>query len=441
MDTAFEKRVIAKVAWRLIPFLVLSYMLNFVDRVNLGFAALTMNKEFGFSATVFGWGAGILFFGYFFFGIPCNLALSRWGARRCLSSILVLWGIVSACMIFIRGEYSFYAMRFLLGAAEAGFFPGVILYLTLWFPASYRATFVSRFMFAQPIALMVGSAVSGWLLGLDGAWGIAGWKWLFVLEGIPAAVVGLIAFGYLTNRPKDATWLAPEERTWLQDTLDREAAMVSAKQKISAWKALSNPRLLLLCVIYTAMVIGVYGVNMWLPQIVRSFGETDPRTIGILAAIPFLAASIGMLIVGKSSDFFKERKLHVTATMLMAGLALLASTQTTGSIPVTILLLSISSIGMYACMPIFWTIPPTFLTGAAVAAGIGLINSIGNLGGFAGPFLIGWIKDETGSFMSGLIFLGVCVVLGSILTYFVCRRAEADSARAAAPLAAVGSAR
>ncbi|MDR3435602.1 MAG: MFS transporter [Telmatospirillum sp.] len=437
-DDKYGNDIIRKISWRLIPFLVFSYILCFVDRVNLGFAALTMNKEFGFSPTVFGWGAGILFVGYFFFGVPSNLGLHKYGARRWIAGIMIIWGFVSTSMIFIQGTTSFFAIRFLLGAAEAGFFPGIILYLTLWFPSKYRGQIVSRFMFAQPIALMLGSAVSGWLLEMDGVLGVAGWKWLFLLEGFPSSLIGIVALFFLTDLPAKALWLKPEERNWLQTELDNECRSVEATSQAphSLWETIANGRVLLLCLIYVCMVIGVYGVNMWLPQIVKTFGNAGAGQIGIVAAIPFLAASIGMLLIGASSDRFQERKWHVTCSTLLAGTALVASAFTQQHQVLTILLLSISSIGMYGCMPIFWTIPPTFLTGTAVAAGIGFINAIGNLGGFLGPFLVGYIKDSTGSFISGLLFLGGCTVLGSFLVYLVCKKAEASAPRTAEPVKA-----
>ena len=432
-DKSFEKSVINKVTWRLIPFLVLSYLLCYIDRVNLGFAALTMNKELGFSATVFGWGAGLLFVGYFLFEVPSNLALQRFGARIWIARIMITWGIISAAMALIQGTVSFYVMRFLLGAAEAGFFPGIILYLTYWFPAEYRGVIISRFMFAQPIALMLGSAVSGWLLNLDGVWGISGWKWLFVLEGLPSVLLGIVTLFYLTDKPEKAAWLEPDERKWLQARLDAERSKVEAVRKYGFWETLLNPRVLLLGFTYVCIVIGIYGVNMWLPQIVKTFSSQLSNTqIGLISAIPFVAAAIGMLFIGISSDRFQERKWHLTITTALAGLTLLASAYTGSSSPAwTIFFLSVSSICLYGCMPIFWTYPPAFLTGTAAAAGIALINSIGNLGGFAGPFAVGWIKDTTGNFLSGLIFLGVSAVIGALVAYVVCTKTEQIQAKAA----------
>lgn len=421
-----EKEIISKVSWRLIPFLVVSYLLCFVDRVNLGFAALTMNTEFGFTATIFGWGAGILFIGYFFFGVPSNLALQKYGARKWLALIMVVWGILSACMAFIQGTASFLCLRFLLGAAEAGFFPGVILYLTYWFPAKYRGVIISRFMFAQPIALMLGSALSGWILGMDGYMGVAGWKWMFILEGLPSSVMGVIALSYLTDTPAKANWLKPTEREWLQSTLDEERAKVESTSKLSLMETMSNKRVIVLGIVYTSIVTGIYGINLWLPQIVKGFGNLSSGQIGMISAIPFLAAAIGMLLIGISSDKMQERKWHVTISMVIAGASLLGSAVSTNP-ALTVFLLSVCSIGLYGCMPIFWTIPPTFLAGTAAAAGIAFINAIGNLGGFVGPFVVGWIKDTTGSFMSGLIFLGTCVLIGSVIAYFICRKVEKAS--------------
>ena len=420
-----EKAIINKVSWRIIPFMVLAYLLCYIDRVNLGFAASTMNLELGFTATMFGWGAGILFIGYFLFEVPSNIALQKFGARIWIARIMITWGIISAAMAMVQGPVSFLVTRFLLGAAEAGFFPGIILYLTFWFPARYRGVIVSRFMFAQPIALMLGSALSGWILGMDGVMGVAGWKWLFICEGIPSVLFGIFTFFYLTDTPAQAKWLEPNERQWLQSQIDEERSKIeSVHSKAGLWETLINPKVILLGVIYVCIVIGIYGVNMWLPQIVKSFGNNSSVEIGLIAAIPFVAAAIGMLWIGYSSDKHQERKWHTTISIVVAGMGLLASAFFNGSPALTILFLSISSVGLYGCMPIFWTVPSTFLTGTAAAAGIALINSIGNLGGFVGPLAVGWIKDTTGSFASGLVFLGVSVLLGSILAYSVFVKAE-----------------
>ncbi len=428
MTEQMQAKMINKISWRLVPFLVLAYLLAYIDRVNLGFAALTMNKEIGLTATVFGWGAGIFFIGYFLFEVPSNLALQRYGARFWIGRIMISWGILSAAMAMTSGTVSFIVLRFLLGAAEAGFFPGIILYLTYWFPEKYRGVIISRFMFAQPIALMIGSAVSGWILGMDGVLGMTGWKWLFILEGLPSILVGIIAFAYLTDKPEKAKWLSDEERQWLRAQLDSEQAKVEAVRKYSLWESMLNPRVLLIGIVYVTIVTGIYGVNMWLPQIVKAFGGLSSSQIGLVSAIPFLAAAVGMLLIGVSSDHFQERTWHLTLAMLLAAGGLLGSAFFSNSPVLTIVFLSASSIGLYGCMPVLWTIPSTFLTGTAAAAGIALINSIGNLGGFAGPFVVGWIKDATGNFIYGLIFLGVNVVIGSLLAYYISHKADQEKA-------------
>jgi MFS transporter, ACS family, tartrate transporter len=421
--SSLETATLAKVTRRILPFLVLAYTFDFIDRINVAFAALAMNQDLGFTASVFGRGAGILFVALFLFGLPGNLALARFGARRWLSSIMMGWGLVSTSMMFVGGAWSFYLIRFVQGAVEAGFFPGVILYLTFWFPARRRASVVARFMFAQPVALIVAGALSGWLLGLDGVLGLKGWQWMFLAEGLPSFVLGVIATGFLTDRPKDARWLRPEEREWLQTTLDAEAASVGARQA-GGFAAVLNLRVLLLCVIYLTMVSGVYGVNLWLPQILKSFGSVDAGTLGLLSTIPFIATSVGILIVGWSSDHFRERTWHVTGLMLMAGITLIGGGLVSGQLGLAVALLSLSCIGVYSAMPIFWTLPPTFLSGTAVAAGIALINAIGNLGGFCGPFVVGAVKDATGSYLASLLVLGGSVLIGGVLVYGVCRRTE-----------------
>jgi ACS family tartrate transporter-like MFS transporter len=421
------KRVISKISWHLIPFLILAYLLNFIDRVNLGFAALQMNRDLGLTATTFGYGAGILFIGYLVFGVPSNIGLQKYGARFWIGFLLFIWGLLSASMSLITSVPQFIFMRFLLGAAEAGFFPGVIFYLTRWFPADYRGSIISRFMFAQPLALMIGSALSGWLLTFDGVMGVAGWKWMFIIEGTPTVLIGIIAYFYLTDSPDKATWLKPEEREWLCTKIKNEEKKVDAKGKVSMWKAMANVKVWILAFIYISQVIGVFGVNMWLPQIIKSFGDISTTYIGFISAIPFLVAAIGMLAIGRSSDKHQERKWHMIGAMAIAGVGLVFSGIFHNSLAMSIFFISISSIGFYGCMPIFWTIPPTFLTGAAAATGIAFINAIGNLGGFFGPIVVGWVKDYTQSFTSGLYFMGATVLLGCLLALALYRLDKDES--------------
>ena len=414
-NESIKNKIFRKVTWRLIPFLVLAYLLNFIDRVNLGFAALQMNRDLGFSATAFGYGAGILFIGYLVFGIPSNVGLQKYGARRWLGALLFVWGVIVCGMSLVSGLYSFLAMRFLLGATEAGFFPGVIFYLTRWFPSEFRASITSRFMFAQPLALMIGSAVSGWLLTLDGWMNVAGWKWMFIIEGLPTVIVGIIAFYYLTDGPEKAHWLSSDEREWLINTLHEEEKEITAQKKVSMWSSIGDIKVWVLALIYVSQVIGVFGVNMWLPQIIKTYGDISTTHIGLISAIPFVVAAVGMLAIGRSSDRMMERKWHMIGAMALAGVCLVLCGLLADNLWISILLISISSIGFYGCMPVFWTIPASFLVGGAAATGIAFINAVGNLGGFIGPVAIGWIRDYTGSFTSGLYFMGGAVLIGCIL--------------------------
>lgn len=413
-----EKRIINKVSWHLLPFLVVAYLLCYIDRINVGFAALTMNQDLGLTATVYGWGAGILFFGYFLFEVPSNLGLQKYGARFWIARIMITWGIISAAMAFIQGPISFYIMRFLLGAAEAGFFPGILLYLTYWFPANHRGVIISRFMFAQPIALMLGSALSGWILQLHGFMGVSGWKWLFILEGIPTVLLGFFTFKFLTNRPADAQWLEPAEREWLQGKLDAEYAEVEGGKKIGLVQTLLHPRVLLLGLTYFLLAIGTMGINLWLPQIVKSFGGLSNVQIGLIGAVPFFVTAIGMLIAAQRSQKKQEVKWHMTFFFLVSGFCLAISSLTSTNLTLTIVLVTLSLTSAYAAMPLFWTIPPLFLTGTAAAAGIALVNSIGNLGGFAGPFVIGYVKDVTGSFQNSLAILGASIMISGLLACY-----------------------
>ena len=441
MDQMREQLIMRKVSWRLIPVLLAAYILCYLDRVNLSYAALQMNQELALTATAFGWGAGIFFLGYFLFEVPSNLMLQKYGARFWIARIMVSWGLLSAMMAFVGGSTGFIAVRFLLGAAEAGFFPGVIFYLTYWFPERYRAIITSRFMFGVPGALLIGSPISSWILSMDGIAGVAGWRWLFILEGVPTVLMGFFIYYYLTDIPAHAHWLDAEERNWLQGEIDRERAQVEAKKKLSLTEALLNPHVLALGFVYFTVQVGIYGVNMWLPQIMKTFSFLSTLQIGFIAAIPFAAAAIGMLLIGKSSDRRQERKWHLLFTLVLGAVGLIGSAYFGANAVFTIVLLSVSSIGLYASMPIFWTIPPTFLTGAAAAGGIALINSLGNIGGFAGPFTIGLIKDATGNFMYGLIALGVWVVIGCICAYIICHGMQQPKAAKEAPVATASGGR
>jgi len=417
-----ETRTIAKVSARLIPFLILCYFVAYLDRVNVGFAAITMNKDLGLTATAFGFGSGIFFIAYFLFEVPSNLMLDKFGARKWIARIMITWGILSGAMAFIpqisaatgiSKEYTFYSVRVLLGLAEAGFFPGIIFYLTLWFPAVYRARIIGYFMAAIPLSSVIGSPVSGALLGMDGYLGMAGWQWLFIIEAVPAIILSFVVLGYLTDRPAQATWLAQDERTWLAERLVAEEKQRVAAEHFSVMGALLDPRVLALSLVYFGAVACNYGVGFWLPQIVKGFGLTTLET-GFVTAIPYVIGVAGMIWYGRRSDAKKERRGHAAVALAIAAIGIAASTMFDDPI-VKMALLSFGAFGVFSVLPVFWTLPTAFLSGTAAAAGIAAINSIGNLSGFAGPFAMGWIKDATGSFSGGLLVIAACAAAGMVI--------------------------
>ncbi|MDB5653214.1 MAG: putative transport protein superfamily, partial [Tardiphaga sp.] len=315
-----ETSTIRAISWRLIPFLVLAYFLAYLDRVNLGFAALTMNAELNFSPTVFAWGAGIFFVGYFLFEVPSNMALEKFGASRWIARIMVTWGVISALMALVTGPWSFYSLRFLLGIAEAGFFPGIILYLTYWYPAEYRARFLAAFAVAVPVSTVIGAPVSGMLLGLDGVMGIKGWQWLFMIEGIPSVVLGIVTWFYLTDRPSQATWLSAEQKAWLASRIDAEVAAKQSAGQMTLWQTLSSGKVLMLALIYFCFVASLYGMQFWLPQIVKAFGFSNVQT-GFVTAIPYAFGSVAMIFWARHSDRTRERVKHVGLPMIMIAVA------------------------------------------------------------------------------------------------------------------------
>jgi MFS transporter, ACS family, tartrate transporter len=420
-----EIRTIAKVSKRLVPFLIICYFVAYLDRVNVGFAALTMNKDLGLSQTAFGFGAGIFFIAYFIFEVPSNLLLERFGARKWIARIMLSWGILSGAMAAIQpiaratglgDEHSFYLLRVLLGAAEAGFFPGIIFYLTLWFPAEYRARIVGYFMAAIPLSTVIGAPVSGILLTLHGGFGLAGWQWLFIIEAVPAIILAGVVFFYLTDRPADAAWLAPDERAWLAERLQREQLQREAVQHYSVTQALVNPRVLGLSLVYFGAVATNYGLSFFLPQIVKAFG-LDTFLTTVVSATPYVVGVIGMVWWGRRSDRKAERRFHAAFPLFIAAAGIAVSTALDDPL-LKMISLCVAGFGIFACLPVFWTLPTAFLSGASAAAGIAVVNSIGNLAGFAGPFAMGWIKDETGSYAGGLLLLSALglIAMGIVLT-------------------------
>jgi MFS transporter, ACS family, tartrate transporter len=408
-----ESSAIARITWRLVPFLFLLYIVAYLDRINVGFAALQMQAQLGFSDAVYGLGAGMFFAGYFVFQLPSNLILQRVGARRWISVLMIAWGVTSSCMVFVTTQRSFYWLRFLLGIAEAGFFPGVILYLKHWFPPNARARTVARFMTAAPLSGVIGGPISGALLSLHQRAGLAGWQWLFLMEGVPAIVLGTVVLACLDNRPEEARWLPSAEKDWLLATLhrEREAAIPSETRAVSG---LANPRVWLLAFVYFGLNTCSYGVSMWLPNVIHSVSGVKPLVLGILSAIPYVAAAVAMVIVGLHSDRSGERRWHTALPALAGAIALVFAAYSASTTPV-IAGLSVALLGVFAMMGPFWSMPTTFLSGAAAATGIALINSIGNLGGFFGPYIIGLLRTSTGEFRGGLIAVGVTLALSGFL--------------------------
>jgi D-galactonate transporter len=410
-----ETSTIRAISWRLIPFLVLAYFLSYLDRVNLGFAALTMNKELNFSPTIFSWGAGIFFIGYFLFEVPSNLALEKFGASRWIARIMITWGIISALMALVSGVWSFYGIRFLLGIAEAGFFPGIILYLTYWYPAKYRARFLAAFAVAVPVSTVIGAPISGLLLGLDGAMGLQGWQWLFIIEGVPSVLLGVVTWFYLTDRPAKADWLSAEQKAWLAAQLDSEVAAKQAASHLTLGQALASPKVIALSLIYFGFVAALYGMQFWLPTIVKAFGFSNAQT-GFVIAVPYLFGTVAMILWARHSDASRERVFHVGAPLLLTAVALGICGYVTDPMT-TMVVLTVAAIGVFCTFGVFWTLPTAWLSGTAAAGAIALINSIGNLAGFAGPYLIGWVKETTGSTSTGLFVLAALPLLGGLLVF------------------------
>jgi MFS transporter, ACS family, tartrate transporter len=426
MRGELESSTIRAISMRLIPFLVMAYFFAYLDRVNLGFAALTMNADLKFSPTVFAWGAGIFFIGYFIFEVPSNLALERFGASRWIARIMVTWGIISTLMATINGEWSFYILRFLLGVAEAGFFPGIILYLTYWYPAEYRGRFLAAFVVAVPMSTVIGAPVSGLLLGLNGAMGLKGWQWLFVIEGIPSVLLGIVTWFYLTDRPEKAEWLNAEQKAWLASKLQAENAAKQATGHLSLGQVLSSPKVIALSLIYFGYVGAVYGMQFWLPQIVKAFGLTNAQT-GFVTAIPYLFGTIAMILWARHSDATRERVAHVGGPLLLTAVALGVSSYITDP-TTTMIVLTMAAIGMFCTFAVFWTLPTAWLSGTAAAGAIALINSIGNLAGFGGPYLIGWVKETTGNTSTGLLVLSLLPLAAGLLAFRDGHEAKAEFA-------------
>lgn len=401
---------------RLIPFLFLLYVVAYLDRINVGFAALQMNRALGLSATAYGLGAGIFFLSYVTFEIPSNLILARVGARLWIARIMITWGIVSAAMMFVRGAAGFYALRFLLGAAEAGFFPGIIYYLTQWFPARERARTIAAFMTATLAAGIVGGPISGALLSLDGARGLAGWQWLFLLEGVPAIVLGVAVFWLLPDGPADARWLAPADRAAIVAALEAEHGVTPRGHTLG--DALRTPAVWILAVVYFAIPISLYTFGFWLPPIVKAASAGSDLAVGVLSAIPYAVATVVMIVVARHSDRTGERRWHIAAAAVVGG-ASLAVAGHAGTLVPAIVILSIAMAGLASMFGPFWTLATDYVSGVGAAGAIALINSAGNVGGFVGPYLVGYVHDRTNSFAAGLAVVGAILAAGGLLVLAV----------------------
>ncbi|MDR5833948.1 MFS transporter [Caballeronia sp. LZ034LL] len=412
VDATLEQQAVKKAAWRFIPLLALAYFFNYLDRTSVGFAALTMNHDLGLTATQFGWGAGIMFAGYCVCEVPSNLALYRFGARRWLARIMITWGFFAAATALATGPASFYAIRLLLGIGEAGFFPGVIFFLAVWFPASYRTRVLAWFTVSTPLSSLVGAPLSTWLLSMDGVMGLAGWKWMFIAEGLPACVLGFLVLRMLVDRPADAKWLSPQERQALQNAFDREGAASTKKKDFGA--ALKDARTYILALISFGFTMGSYGIGIWLPQMLKAHGMSMTET-GLLSAVPYFFATIALLWWARRVDRRGAPVANLAAGLLIGAVTLGVSTHFHQLLP-AMTGITLALIGTIAGRTIFYTLPNRFLSGQAAAGGLALINSIGALGGFAGPYLVGYLKDSFGTFTAGMIGLSAVLLVTTLLT-------------------------
>jgi MFS family permease len=417
LDSTFEAQTYHKVDLRLIPFLFLCYILAYLDRVNVGFAKLQMLKDLSLSDAAFATGAGIFFIGYFFFEVPSNVLLKKFGARMWIARIMISWGVISACMIFVKGAWSFYAMRFLLGIAEAGFFPGVVFYLTLWYPSRLRATRTAWFVAAIAVSGVIGNPISGSIMDLfSGKMGLAGWQYLFLAEGIPSIVVGIWVVYYLNSSIQESKWLTGDEKALLAENLIAEDQHKTEHKLSDAFK---SGKVWALCAIYFTLMIGLYGIAFWLPTIVKAFGIKGYFGVGVITAIPYGIAVIGMILLSNHSDKTGERRLHYVFNVLAGAIGLVLSGVFASNPYLAITFLSIGTLGVIGSMPLFWPLPSAFLAGTAAAAGIGIVNSVGNLGGYVGPNIPIWVKMVSSDRSAALYTIAGILVIGALLTFFL----------------------
>jgi MFS transporter, ACS family, tartrate transporter len=422
MDTT-ERRTMSRLMWRLVVFTGILFFFNYLDRVNIGFAALQMNSDLGFSGAVYGLGASIFFIGYAFFEVPSNLILHRVGPRLWLARIMITWGIISIAFAWVSSATQFYILRFLLGVAEAGFVPGIVYYFTFWFPEVHRGKAFAAFFGAANLSSIIGAPISGFVLDhAAGLGGMAGWQWLFLIEGLPSVILGIVILFYLTERPEQAAWLQPEEKQWLIARLDTEAR-TAPKNRFTVASFLRDRGVLTLTAIYFFYAISVYGVLFWLPLIIKNFGGLSATQIGLLTAVPYLCAFISMQIVGRNSDRTGERRLHIAISALVGAIGLVLSAYA-GTPTLAFIFLCVAAIGIWGQNGVFWTLPTRYLTGAAAAGGVAFINCVAQIGGFFGPSVVGWLKDRTDSFTIPLVLLAGASLMVTLFALTLRRDAE-----------------
>jgi MFS transporter, ACS family, tartrate transporter len=433
METAIERATMRKVYLRILPFAALTYFFCYLDRINVGFAALTMNKDLGLDAATYGMAAGFFFWGYVLVEVPSNIVLEKLGARLWIARIMVTWGIISGATAFCTGPYSFMAVRFVLGLAEAGLFPGFVLYFTYWFPKHHRARINSGFTLALPIAVAAGAPVSTSLLSLDGLWGLKGWQCMYLFEAVPTVLIGVVVFFYMTDRPEKAKWLTAEQQQCLAADIAQEQRAIASEHNVGFWQSFWDPRVLLLSINYLGIVTASLGMLLFLPQMVKQLGLSNME-VGWVTMIPYAAGAISMVVCGRISDRLGDRRWSLFWTCVISTVGLIIAGLTIGTWW-AVVGMTIAAIGFYGTKGPFWSIPSMWLTGTAAAAGIAWINSLGNLGGFFGPTLVGWAKNMTGSFAGGLYALAVCALISAVISLFWIRvpRTVATGATVPAP--------
>lgn len=424
----FEKDVIRKVTFKLIPALVILYLVAYIDRAAVGFAHLHMGADVGIGDAAYGLGAGLFFIGYFLFEVPSNLLLDKFGARKWFARILLTWGLITMAMALIQGPHSFYILRFLLGVAEAGFFPGVLYLITQWYPVRHRGKIMGMFILSQPIAMMVAGPLAGALLGMDGIANMHGWQWLFVMVGLPAVLLSLPTLLYLPDNISAVKWLSNEQKNWLKNELVKDEAEYDQTRHGNPLHALKDKRVLTLALYYLPVTLSIYGLNLWLPTIIKQFSGGSDLQVGFLSSIPYVFGIMGLLIIPRSTDKLNDRYGHLSFLYALGACGMFFSAWLTSPV-MQLIALSVVAFALFSTTAVFWTLPGRFLTGASAAAGIALINSVGNLGGYIGPFGIGLLKQYTGNMASGLYFLTIVMIFGLILTYFVYAKFETKKSK------------